>query len=606
MHIECFKLNGVDYLRLAESYSIQKNGVSRQKKRIVANVGPLKRFDDGNPDFLARLRKSFREGNPLIPELMPYTQKTSKHDFVNLTFDRTDENHCHFDSKNMGFFIFDALFDALGLSDVLRLHKSRVGLGYDLTGLTRLLTISRALKPASKISTYQDKEGYLLPLTDSTNWHDIYTCLDDLDKKSGAIQKRMNLKIDGIIGRSTEVAYYDVTNYFFEIEESDPDKVDEAGKVIEKGIRKNGVSKEKRRTPIVQMGLFIDDKGIPIAYHLFPGNTLDQATLRPALKKTVDNYEFDRLIVVADRGLTSDKNIAHVLDQGNGYVFSKSIKKCKKAERQWVLNQEGYESNAQGTFKCKSKIVSRKIKDENGQTAEVQEKVVCYWSKKFYERERHENESFLETLQMYIDNPAAIKSEKGKLKQFIIEYNVDKETGEILTPKKVQRINLEKAMEYCELMGYYMIVSSEVNKSEEEIIEAYRGLTRIEDAFRITKSDLKARPVFVQTPKHINAHFLICFIALTMIRLVQCKILAYQGKKISGAFDWEEGLSAARIQKALQGFTADALPQGYYRISKRTEDLDLILKALGIEHDLRLPTLSDIKQYRFQIRKKLS
>jgi len=253
-----------------------------------------------------------------------------------------------------------------------------------------------------------------------------------------------------------------------------------------------------------------------------------------------------------------------------------------------------------------SKSVSRKIKDENGQTAEVQEKVVCYWSKKFYERERHENESFLETLQMYIDNPAAIKSEKGKLKQFIIEYNVDKETGEILTPKKVQRINLEKAMEYCELMGYYMIVSSEVNKSEEEIIEAYRGLTRIEDAFRITKSDLKARPVFVQTPKHINAHFLICFIALTMIRLVQCKILAYQGKKISGAFDWEEGLSAARIQKALQGFTADALPQGYYRISKRTEDLDLILKALGIEHDLRLPTLSDIKQYRFQIRKKLS
>ena len=402
------------------------------------------------------------------------------------------------------------------------------------------------------------------------------------------------------------MAYYDVTNYFFEIEENDPDKLDAAGEVLEKGLRKKGVSKEKQRTPIVQMGLFIDNKGIPIAYHLFPGNTLDQATLRPALNKTVNNYEFGRLIVVADRGLTSDKNIAHVLNHGDGYVFSKSIKKSRKEERQWILNQEGYVANTQGTFKCKSKIVSRKIKDENGQVSVVKEKVVCYWSKKFYERERHENESFLKTLQMYIDNPATIKSEKGKLKPFIVEYDVDEETGEVLNPKKIQRINLTKATEFCDLMGYYMIISSEVNKSDEEIIETYRGLTRIEDAFRVTKSDLKARPVFVQTPKHINAHFLICFIALTMIRLVQCKILTYQGKQNIGAFDWEDGLSAARIQKALQGFTVDALPQGYYRVSKRTEDLDLILKALEIDHGLRLPTLSEIKQYRFQIRKKLS
>lgn len=606
MHIERFKLNNVDYLRLAESFSVQEGGVSRQKKRVVLNIGPLKRFEDGQPDYLERLRKSFREGSPLIPQLEPYAKASPKHDFVNIAFDRTDESHCQADARNIGFFIFEALFDALGLSDVLRLHKSRSGLDYDLTGLTRLLTMSRALKPASKISTYREKDNYLLPLTDSDDWHDIYACLGDLDKKCDAIQKRMNLKIDSFIERSTELAYYDVTNYFFEIEENDPDTVDAAGQVLEKGTRKRGVSKEKRRTPIVQMGLFIDDKGIPISYHLFPGNTLDQATLRPALTKTVHNYDFGRLIVVADRGLTSDKNIAHVHSHGDGYVFSKSIKKCKKDERQWILDQEGYVVNAQATFKCKSKIVTRQIKDENGHSMEIQEKIVCYWSRRFYERERRENESFLSTLQRYIDNPATIKSEKGKLKQFIVEHNVDEETGEVLHPKKIQSINREKAMEYCDLMGYYMIVSSETNKSEGEIIEIYRGLTRIEDAFRVTKSDLKARPVFVQTKQHINAHFLICFIALTMIRLIQSKILKYQGKKSSGAFDWEDGLSAARIQKALQGFTADALPQGYYRISKRTEDLDLILTALNINHDLRLPTLSDIKQYRYQVRKILS
>lgn len=604
MHIECFKLNGIDYLRLAESFSVQVDGVSRQKKRVVANIGPLKRYDDGQPDYLSRLRQSFREGNPLIPELIPYV-KTDRHELINISFDPSEASHYESDPKNIGYFLFDALFDSLGLLDVLNLHKSRAGLTYDLTGLARLLVLSRALKPASKFSTYQHKDDYLLPLADSTDWHDIYACLDDLDKKAGTIQKRMNLKIDGGIGRNTNVAYYDVTNYFFEIEDNDPDQIDDAGQLQEKGLRKRGVSKEKRRTPIVQMGLFMDDNSIPIAYHLFPGNTLDQATLRPALKKAVDRYEFDRLIVVADRGLTSDKNIAHILEHGNGYIFSKSIKKCKKKERQWVLDQEGYVCNDQETFKCKSKIVKRKIKDENGQTLEIQEKVVCYWSKRFYERELHENEAFLEMLQMYIDNPSAIKSEKGKLKQFIDEYNIDEETGELLNPKKVQKINLEKATEFCELMGYYMIVSSEVDKSEAEIIDTYRGLTRIEDSFKIIKSDLKARPVFVNTPQHINAHFLICFVALTMIRLIQCKILAYQGKQTKGAFDWEAGLSATRIQKALQGFTADALPQGYYRLSKRNEDLDLIFKALGVDYDLRLPNLSDIKQYRFQIRKKL-
>jgi hypothetical protein len=208
-------------------------------------------------------------------------------------------------------------------------------------------------------------------------------------------------------------------------------------------------------------------------------------------------------------------------------------------------------------------------------------------------------------LQRYIDDPASIRSEKGKLKQFLDEYTVDEQTGEILKPKKVLAINLDKAMEFRELMGYYVIVSSEVNKSEAEIIDTYRGLTRIENAFRMMKGDLQARPVFVNTAEHIRAHFLICFVALTMIRLIQHRILAFQGKPLTSTFDWEEGLSAARIQKALQDFTADALTQGYYRLGKRSDDLTLILCAFGIDHDLRLPTLSDLKQYRFNVRKTL-
>lgn len=607
MHIECFKLNGVDYLRLAESYSVQENGITKQKKRIVFNIGPLKRFDDGAPEYLARLRVSFKNANPLIPSLATYINAASPiQDIVNIPFDRNSPQDICDDPKNIGAFLLEALYDQLGISEVLTLHRSRADLKYDLNGLTKMLTIGRALHPESKIRTFDNRDSFLVPVTDSEDWHEVFYCLDELAKKEEAVQKRMNSSIDKAIGRNRELAFYDVTNYYFEIEDNDEDLDEtpsEDNPYENKGIRKNGVCKEKRKQPIVQMGLFMDDRGIPISYQLFPGNILDQLTLRPAMKRTVDQYEFDRIVVVADRGLTNDKNIAHILNSGNGYVFSKSIKKCKKEERKWVLDPQGYTSNAEGSFKSKTRLVTRTIKDENDKPLEITEKILCYWSKRFYERELKENETFLQTLQLYIDNPSSIKSEKGKLKQFLVESNIDPETGEILKTKKLQSINLDKAMEFRELMGYYMIVTSEAGKTEDQIIDTYRGLTKIENAFRILKGDLSARPVFVSSKQHIHAHFLICFIALVMMRLIQFKILQFQGKHTTTTFDWEEGLSAARIQAALQNFTANPLPRGYYRLSKPTEDLSLILKALGIEHGLKLPSLSELKQYRFRVRK---
>ena len=444
-----------------------------------------------------------------------------------------------------------------------------------------------------------------MPVTESTDWHEIYKCLDELDKKSEAIQKRMNQKLTGPTGKRGEITYYDVTNYFFEIEQNDDDAFDEHGVLIKKGLRKKGVCKNNRKTPIVQMGMFLDEHGIPVSYHLFPGNTLDQATLRPAMKKTIDQYNLKKIIIVADRGLTSNKNLAHIKDQAHGYVFSKSIKKCAKLERTWVLDQEGYSSNKEGSFKVKSKIVTKKIKDKNGKEVEVKEKVICYWSKKFYMRELKENESFLATLQKYIDQPSSIKSEKGKLKKFIDETAVDGETGEILNPRTLRSINIAKAQEFNDLMGYYMIVTSEIDRPDEEIIDTYRGLTRIEDSFRIIKSDLKARPIYVSLEEHINAHFLVCFIALVMMRLIQNKIVEATGASTKSAFDWEAGLSAKRIQTALKEYSAIEIPQGYFLTTKATEDLKTITRALGIEKDLRIPTLSELKQYRFDIRKKL-
>ncbi len=599
MHIECWKSGRAPYLRVVERYSVIEDGVTKSKTRTVRNLGPLARFDDGKPDFIGRLRSSFRSGQPIIPELNDLACKTVPVAKVRFEIDPANEDECYCNPKNIGYFLLDGLYDSLGIYDVLNLHKSRRKLGYDLNGLAKLLIFGRVLEPDSKLGTFESRGRYLFDIVSSETLIDIYRALDSLNEKADSIQKRMNLKISESVGRNTEMCFYDVTNYYFEIGENDPDEMDEDGNVLKKGLRKKGVSKEKRGEPIVQMGLFIDDNGIPIAYRLFPGNNTDQTTLRPALEKTVDTMKLGRVIVVADGGLNSGPNIAHLLDCGNGYILSKSTKKSDKEVKAWMLDKNGYEWNDNKTFKVKSVIRNRKIKGADGKPREITEKLVCYWSKKHYDRELHENEKFIEYLNSVIENPDKLKDKQKKIEKFLMERQVDKETGEIVDTHKHLSIDRNKVQEYLDLLGYYTIMTSETDKSDREIINKYHGLSRIEDSFRITKSNLEGRPVFVHTPEHINAHFLICFIALTMIRLIQYRILKYQNKDTLNLDGWESGLSADRVQTALDSWVADSLPGGYFRTSKPSDDLALILDAFSIDKSLALPSFSDLRKLKF-------
>ncbi len=596
MFIDCGKNNGTDYLRIVEGYKTKDaNGKTVSRRRVVRNIGPLSRFDDGKPDYLCRLRQSFKDGCPLIASLSDLVSDVRPADYVTVRYDRHNEEDAFSHPKNIGYFLLDALFDALGIYEVLNLHKSRRKLGYDLNGLAKLLIFGRVLDPDSKSSTFEGRGRYFFDVTSSQAQKEIYRTLDCLNEKADAIQKRMNLKISQNIGRNTETCFYDVTNYWFEIGENDPDLADENGSILRKGLRKKGVSKEKRSEPIVQMGLFIDDNGIPIAHRLFPGNNTDQTTLRPALEKTIDTMKLGRVIVVADGGLNNGPNIAHLLDHGNGYILSKSTKKSDKDVRAWMMDEDGYTWNDAGTFKVKSKLRTRKIKDADGKWREITEKLVCYWSKKHYDREVHENAKFIEYLESVIANPDKLKDKPKKVEKFLVERQVDKQTGEIVDTQRHLAIDAGKVQDYLDMLGYYTLMTSEIDKSDREIINKYHGLSRIEDSFRITKSNLEGRPVFVRTPEHIHAHFLVCFIALTMVRLIQLQILKSQGKDTLNFDGWESGLSSDRIQHALASWQADPLPGGLCRLSAPNADLDTILNAYGITGNLRLPTLKDLR-----------
>jgi len=594
MYIDCVTNSGKPYLRVAESYSVSVDGVRKNRKRTVRNIGPLSRYDDGKPDFLKRLKQSFLEGKPIIDSLSDLVSGGNCNNKITICFDKTDKYDCICAPKNIGYFLLDALYDTLGIYDVLNLHKSRSKIEYDLNGIAKLLIFGRALCPDSKLGTFENRNKYIFDVVRNAAEREVYRALDCLSKKAEAIQMRMNTKIRAAIGRNTEVCFYDVTNYWFEIRQNDEDEKDESGNVLRQGLRRKGVSKEKRGEPIVQMGLFIDDNGLPIAYRLFPGNHTDQTTLRPALEKSIDKMNFGKVIIIADGGLNNGPNIAHIFAKGNGYIVSKSTKKSDKEVKAWMLDEAGYEWNLSNTFKVKSKIRTRKIKDADGKTVEITEKLVCYWSKKHYEREVRENAKFIEYLESVIANPDKLKDKPKKIEKFLKKTEIVKETGEIVDTKTLLSIDKTKVQEYLSLLGYYTLMTSETEKTDREIINKYHGLSRIEDSFRIIKSDLEGRPAYVRTPEHINAHFLICFIALTMHRLIQYRVLKYLGKDTLNEDGWESGITADRIKEALGSFQADALPCGYYRLTKPNDDMELILKSMDIDADLKLPTVKEL------------
>ena len=597
LHIEKQKSGNNEYIRLVSLRRMKSsNGKLMIGKKTILSLGALAKHDDGKPDYLKRLRESFADGKPLIKELEPYIDQAPVRKWT-VTFERGDEK-CIGEPKRMAPCILDPVFRALGLDELFASVKCASRIKYDLTGIVRLLTYGRIIDPESKRSTMGQNDEYYAPLVKSTNPDNVYDALDVIYANRKQIVQRMNTCITRAIGRNPSTVFYDVTNFFFETSRPDDDFEDEEGNVVT-GLRKFGVSKENRRQPIVQLGLFLDDNGIPISFATFPGNTLDHHTLRPAMNETVGDLGIRRFVLVADRGMYSGTNMYAVRETGNGYIVSRSLRKTDKSERAWAISPDGY-TIVSDKFRHKSRIVKRTVTDENGKKHEILEKVVVYWSRAFYERERNENRSFTEFLQKLRENPGRyrISSAQSKgLRRFLRKENLNKVTGETVNSTDlVPMIDEKKLNEFNELMGYYQIVTSELDMGDREVIEKYHGLTQIEDQFREMKGTLETRPVSVQTPEHIKAHLMVCFMALTMIRIIQRKtrLTARPAKSDS---KWSYGIPGARISEALAGWQVLELPGEYYQVLKsKGDDLFAILKAFGMELKPQIYTRGEIRE----------
>lgn len=597
MRLEIANNNSTKYIRVVESAWVEINGKKVTRKRTIKNIGPVSRFDDGQPDYEGRLKASFLSGQPLIPELVPYVPKSQP--LQRYTFQIIEGSpECVGHPKLFSHYLIERILEELEIVQVFSSYKSFSKIKFDLLGYLRLMVYGRILNPASKIATVRQNDSYFEPVLKEPYEYNIYDTLDFIYEHKKQIFNRINSVISRKFNRKTDIIYYDVTNFYFEIEHPDDDMLDENGIVVDKGIRKMGVSKENRNQPIVQMGLFMDDSGLPISYEIFPGNTLDHLTVRDSLKSTVDNMEFGRFIFVGDRGMCSYTNLAHILQLGNGYVVSKSIAKSKISEKQWIFDDAGY-TVENSNFKYKSRIVTREITDEEGKRNSISEKVVVYWDRRFYERQLYENKTFLEFLDKLIQSPASFRvtaTQSKSVRKFLKKEFLDIDTGELLNSTKLRSIiDPDKIEAYKRELGYYQIVSSELHMSEKEIIDIYHGLSRIEDQFRVLKGDFSTRPVFVKTKEHIDAHLAVCTIALIVMRIIQLKV-AFASSNTAPNKLWSYGISADRVRAALNEWTVDTFPDGLFRFNNLdTPDLKLILDAFQINIPSKLFKLRELK-----------
>ncbi|MDD4261707.1 MAG: IS1634 family transposase [Syntrophaceticus schinkii] len=484
--------------------------------------------------------------------------------------------------KNFGYAAILKIYHELGL-DVFFKNKSRhKNFKYNTNSIMTLLVVSRLLSPGSKKKAFEEKERYFERFNFSLA--DVYRSLSHFSEVSKEFQRYLNAQIAEKYGRNTKTIYYDVTNFYFEIDEADD-------------FRKLGMCKEKRRDPIVQMGLAMDADGIPLHYKLFPGNTVDKDTFRPVIGEIRRNYDTGRIIVVADMGIITGDNIYYLQgkEKGrnfNGYVFSFSVRGGTKAFKGFVLSAKGYvgkdgkPADENTDFKVKSRVIARDINvTQNGKKVKktVYEKQVVFWGRKYALKARAEREEVLKKAHDLVINPQKYtKATAYGAAKYVKNVKFDAKTGEILEVKEHPAFDAERVAEEEKYDGYYAIVTSELDMSDTEVIETYRGLWEIEETFRVTKGVLETRPVYVSLEDHINAHFLTCFIALTIMRIIQKKT----GKRYS----------AEKIVECLKRISCSNEHENVYLFDYRSEISDAIGQALGIDFTKKRLRLGDIKK----------
>lgn len=560
------------YLIIEEKYRDKEKKQSRTKHHKT--LGYVHDLQKEFPDPIAHFKEVVAQMNAEEKEKKKLTLE------IDLNEKLPEESHTRY---NMGYAVIMKMYHELELDRFFNNKARHETFEYNTNSIMKLLTITRILHPSSKKRAYEYREMFFERF--DFELHDVYRALSHFSKIGLECQRFISDQIHAKFGRDTTLMYFDVTNFHFEIDKPDD-------------LRKYGREKNKRPDPIVQMALAMDADGIPLYYKLFPGNTNDSKTFIPVFRDVCVRFAPGRVIAVADMGCTSSNNIFFLKGgdrdkRVNGYVFSFSIRKGSEKFKKYVLNDKGY-TDRDGKalkegydYKVKSRFEVREImitmRNGSQKSVLIDEKQVIFWSKKYADKARAERAEILKKAHDIISDPQKHnKSTAYGAAAYIQNITYDKKTGEIYAePGKMLVFNEEKAAEDAKYDGYYCIITSELEMADQRIIEIYRGLSDIEDNFKVSKSDLDIRPVHVSREDRINAHVLTCFISLVILRLIQ--------KKTEYMFTPEQ------IITCLNNISCSLEHTNLYMFDYRSNISDCIGKAFGIDFTNKRLRLSEIK-----------
>lgn len=482
-------------------------------------------------------------------------------------------------SFNIGYLFLQSVYYQLGLQHTTKTIQEKYQFHYDLNEILSKLIYMRVLHPTSKRNSFEQAQSLLEGI--QCEPHQLYRALDVLKKETDFIQQTVYKNSLKLVKRNRKILYYDCTNFYFEIEQEDGDK-------------QFGISKENRPNPIVQMGLFMDASGLPLAFSIFRGNENEQGSLKPLEKRILKDFELSQFVVCTDAGLSSEKNRIYNTLGKRGFITTQSIKKLKKHLKEWVLDPSGWHVKTSDRAVHLSNIDNspgnqttyfkeRWIKEGN-----LEQRLLVTFSPKYKHYQQTIRERQIERALKKIKNPSSLKKKRANDPARFIQAQYATKDGEV-AKKAHFSMDEEAIQKEAQYDGFYGVCTN-LESDPLELIHINHQRWEIEESFRIMKSELKSRPVYVRNDDRVEAHFLTCFLALLTYRIVE--------QKLKDAFT-----CPAIIQKLRDMEVMEVPGEGYVPLYERDELTDKLHEEFGFRTDYEIVPLKDMKKILKQIKK---
>lgn len=568
MRVSTTKSKNAESFYITQSY---KNNSGKSTSKIVRKLGTLQELSEMLGKDRAGVMAWAKEQAKIETEKYKSDNEQKE---VQITFHA--DKQLEYERKKCfegGYLFLQSIYYELQLNKVCRRIRAKYQYEYDLNAILSDLIYTRILDPGSKRSSYNSAQNFLEP--PSYQLHDVYRALNVLAEQCDLIQSETYKNSFFLGKRNDKILYYDCTNYYFEIEQED-------------GQKRYGKSKEHRPNPIIQMGLFTDGDGIPLAFSLFPGNQNEQTSVKPLETKILRDFQCEKFVYCSDAGLGSEKNRVFNHCGQRAFIVTQSIKKLPTEERIWALEKSGFKRVGD------NKVVDISLlKDEDYnclfykeipfKTKQIEQRLIVTYSPKYAQYQKEIRSKQVERAKEMIQFGNAKRQAKNPNDpaRFIGKTAITSE-GEVAENEELW-LNNEKVSEEEQYDGIYAVCTDLLDDPVQDILKISEGRWQIEACFRIMKTDFSARPVFVRREDRIKAHFLVCFLSLIIFKFLK--------KKLKNNYTCEQILETLREIKF-----ADIEEQGYMPLYERTKITDNLHTVCGFQTDYQFISKSKMKK----------